>query len=184
MRERDSQRARVYRADRLLEARSTKLPQVKDVERFVKHAWGLKRLRDAYPKALGMSPPRVKDGRGCRNASGGYSSITIPLWARNAGVVCHELAHTILIREKGHKPAAHGWEFCAIFLDLVLYTLGRADHDFLKECFKKERVRFRPKRKRVLTDDQRAELRARFIKNAKEPVPGPELLAALLPAIG
>lgn len=176
MRLRDTQRARVYRADNALNGIAPKLPEVHDVEVFVKRVWASRRVAAAYPGAFKSGPPSVADGRGARHARGGVSRIVIPRWARNAGVVIHELSHTITRRHFGGQPAAHGWEFCQVYLDLTLYMLGREAHDALKAAFKKEGVRWRPKKKRApLSEEKRQELAARLavarLKRTKGPVP-------------
>lgn len=157
-RERDSQRARVYASDKALESLSKPLPKVADVEAYVERLFAMKRLAKKYPGAIrsGWSLPIVKDGRGVRRAKGGTSGIIIPLWARNEGVVCHELAHTIAWRHFGSAPAAHGWQYCAVYLDIVKWMMGRAAHDALKAAFKANKVRFRQPVKRKLTVEQRA----------------------------
>lgn len=186
MKPRDTQRAKLYRADEALNAFAPKLPEVIDVYRFVGKVWKSERVRSAFPKAtLHWGEPRIADGRGCRNARGGAHRIIIPRWARNAGVVLHELSHTITLRTYGHAMVpAHGWEFCDVYLRLTLYMLGREAHDALKAAMKKHGVRFRPKKKRAMTDEQKAaladRLKAARMAKLKE---GPALLAAMLPPI-
>jgi hypothetical protein len=92
--------------------------------------------------------------------------------------VLHELAHTITVREYGVYVAGHGWQFCAVYLGLVLCILGREKHDVLKAAFKAHRIRFTPPRpKRQLMSEQRTQLTerlaaAREAKTAKtEPRP-------------
>lgn len=146
---RDSQRGKLYKADDVLKSFAEPLPTVKDVERFVRKVWALKRVHIAFLKATPpRSEPRVKDGRGTRIARGGNGHINIPLWARNSAVVLHELAHTITRREYGMAVPGHGWEYCGVFLKLVLYVMGREAHDTFKSSMKEFRVKFRPPRKR------------------------------------
>lgn len=167
MKPRDTQRARVYRADSALIEIAKPLPTVRDVERFVARAWASKRVQAAFPASIKRyRVPRVRDGRGCRNASGGAGGITIPLWARNEAVVIHELAHTMICRfELSHnvRLASHGWHYCDAYLKLTLYLMGREAHDVLKAAFKANGVRFRaPRRARVVTAEERAVLVARL----------------------
>lgn len=160
---RDTQRSKLYRAEGALDPFSQPLPTVDDVERFALKVWRSERVRKAFRTVSLSSPPRVKDGRGTSWARGGYSTINIPLWARNTRIVLHELAHTIHIREGGARGAAHGWQYAAVFLKLVLYMAGREAHDALKASFKEHRVKFRPPRqKRELTTEQRAALATRL----------------------
>lgn len=173
VKERDSQRAKVYKADDVLKPFATPLPEVRDVKRFVRRVWSSKRVRQQYPYATSPTrwvnhPPRVDDGRGCRRALGGLSGITIPRWARKTDVVIHELAHVIVCRELGNETAGHGWQFCSVYLRLVLLFVGREAHDALKASFRQHRVRYTPPRKRApLSPEAKAALVARL--NAGKP---------------
>lgn len=162
MRERDTQRARVYKCDRILMATAAKLPTVRDMERFVKKTFASKRVQEAYPKAMWRALPSVSDGRGRRRACGNEYGIRMPVWARDEAVVLHELAHTITMRLGGNE-AFHGWQFCAVYLKLVLYMMGREAHDTLKAAFKANRVRFtEPRKRKPLDPEARAILVARL----------------------
>lgn len=167
MRERDSQRSRVYASDTALIKVAKPLPEVKDVERYCKRAFKSKRVQKAFPRSVKVWRPlvKVKDGRRCRRASGGVSSITIPRWARNEAVVTHELAHTFTLREHGSELAAHGWQFCQTYLKLTHILMGKEAHDTLKRAFKENRVKFRPPRKkRHLSPEQREQLVERMAR--------------------
>lgn len=50
--------------------------------------------------------------------------------------------------------AAHGWQYAAIYLDLVHFCMGKEAADALKAAFKDHKVRFRPKRQRTVTPQQ------------------------------
>ncbi len=166
--ERDSQRSKLYKADNVLKPLAKPLPDVQDVEKFADRLWKMKRLMNKYPRAAMKNRPTVKDGRGCRNALGGAWSITIPMWARRTDVVCHELAHTITIREFGWNTAGHGWRFCSVYLDVVKWMMGKEAHDALKASFKKDKVRFTKPTKRALSIEHRAVLSERMKRiNAK-----------------
>lgn len=167
--ERDQQRSRVYKAEKVLSKFAEPLPKVNDVERYVKEVWKSKRVQNAFPKAVRPyvhgfgqtygSEPTVKDGRGIRKAKGHQHWIAIPLWARNSYIVTHELAHTITRREHGTKVAGHGWQYCEIYLTLVLYMLGREAHDVLKASFKQHRVRFtKPRERKPLSPERREQM--------------------------
>ena len=163
MRGRDSQRSRVYKSDKALVAIAKPLATMPEVERFVKRVFGMKRVADAFPRSrLPGWLPEVRDGRGRRKAGGCASYITMPLWSRNEAIVLHELAHTICQREHNNSTG-HGWEYCAIYLTLVLHAMGRDAHDVLKAAFKENRVRYTAPRKRKPVDPARkAELVARL----------------------
>jgi len=51
--------------------------------------------------------------------------------------------------------AWHGWQFCDIYLRLVLYVMGREAHDALKASFKVARIKYRQPRTREWTPEQR-----------------------------
>ena len=165
---RDTQRSKVYAAERAAfeNLPIEKFESVKDVERFLKYIWKLKRVQNEwFSSVVGVNPPRVGDGRGCRRALAcGAWEIKLPKWARQDWVAVHELAHIIHHRSGNWRKteAAHGWQFCAIYLKLVLYVLGREKHDALKAAFKAHKVRFTEPRKRNLTDEQRQALADRL----------------------
>lgn len=160
---RDTQRAKVYRADRALDPLSLPIKTISEIEDFVAKAWKSKRLQAAFPRALRQPPPSIRDGRGCTIARGGETFLTLPKWARTEGIIIHELAHTITRRERGLIPAAHGWEFCATYLTITLHVMGRMAHDALKAAFKKHRVRYTAPRKGTpLTPERKARMVAQL----------------------
>jgi putative metallohydrolase (TIGR04338 family) len=161
-RERDTQRGRVYKSDAALRPFARSLPTVADIEKFVAKTFASRRVQAAWPDST-MWLPDVHDGRGRRRAGATSSYITMPRALRDEGIVLHELAHTICRREHGLLVAGHGWQYCAIYLKLALYMLGREAHDALKAAFKVNRVRFSPPRRRKpLTPEQRAMLADRL----------------------
>lgn len=160
---RDSQRSRVYKAERHVHHLGAPLREVKDIERFIKKQLARKAITRRYPDATRRV--EVGDGRGRRAACAwGDWKISIPLWARHEVVVIHELAHIVTNRHFGsYGVAAHGWQFCSVFLDLVRFIMGREAHDALKGSFKKYRVKFsKPRARKPLTDEQKAALAARL----------------------
>lgn len=157
---RDSQRSKVYKADKSLDQFSTKYDNLIACTHLVKRVWRMQRFKSAFPEAARLSPPSVIHR--ClyrRTAWGGFWAINLPEWARTTGIVVHELAHTICARQYRHEGhPAHGWQFCEIYLKLTLYVMGREAHDALKAAFKENRVKYRPPRKRQITPEQRAVL--------------------------
>lgn len=164
MAERDTQRSKLYAAERdALIAYSKPLPSVKDVEEYLRKQMRRATLKRRYGDAVDLKvwPIRVTDGRGTRHAlAHGTRKISLPLWARHEWVVLHETAHIIHERlaitpgwRQGDRTrelaggAAHGWQFAAVFLDLVRFCMGAEAGDALKVAFKARRVRFKPKRK-------------------------------------
>lgn len=172
--ERDTQRAKLYRSEQALVPFSKPLPSTKDVTRYLVRQSTRATLVRRYGSAVDMTkrPVTVKDGRGRLSACawGGYA-ISIPLWARNDRVVLHEWAHVIHSRlafrcqdaervAELRGGAAHGWQFAAIYLDLVHFCMGAEAADALKASYRACHVRFRPKQKRVATPEQIARLAA------------------------
>ncbi len=168
MRVRDTQRSKLYRAEAVLHKWKKPLPSVDDVVTYVIKVFGSKRVAAAFPTVALSSPPRVKDGRGNRSAKGGTYHISIPRWARNDVIVLHELAHTITRRAYPINCAGHGWQFCATYLKLLLYFIGREAHDALKAEMKATRVRFRPPRKSVPLSPERREQMIAVLAAARE----------------
>lgn len=184
MKERDTQRAKLYRAEReALESLKSPLPTITDVERYLTKQCKRKTLRKRYGDAVDLDhwPMSVSDGRGTRNAlSHGPNLISLPKWARNDWVTLHEFAHSLHKRlsyarrrtygRAGTRTyelqggASHGWQFAAIFLDLVHFCMGKEASTALKAAFKKHRVRWKPKTKRHITPEQRFALQQRMAK--------------------
>lgn len=181
---RDTQRSRVYKAERdALKPLQRKLSSLSEVKLLVRQVWASKRVAENWPKAITgyqfmpkradgswgeyRSRPRVIDGRGARWAWGGSTYIKIPsraAWAMVDWVVLHELAHTIHCRlDNPRREASHGWQYCAIYLQLVLYFMGRPAHNALKAAFKANKVRFRaPRKGPELSPERKAELVGRL----------------------
>ncbi len=154
---RDSQRSKVYRAERaaFLGTPYSKSMELNDIEKWVQ------RIVDSpwTQKHLGKrNQIKVKDGRGTTWARGSRSGwINLPRWARVNWIVLHELSHVY-----SSKGPVHGWNFCRIFLMLVRHWMGQEAHDALKKSFKKHRVRFTEKKKRIISEEQRQALRQRL----------------------
>ena len=71
---------------------------------------------------------------------------------RDEGILIHELAHTVVIREYGRHSdiEAHGWQFCAVYLKLVRAMMGREARDILKRAMISNGVKFSlPRKKRL-----------------------------------
>lgn len=158
-RPRDTQRAKLYRAERS----AFKDPQwnaLMDlgtctiyIERVLHSAFWKEHVKHTYPL-------NIRDGRGCRKASAGADRITLPCWARKHWVILHELSHTGIGRTlRRSEVAAHGREFAAFYLRLVRHFLGVAAHDALRDAFRANGVRYKPKKK--LTPEALAVLRER-----------------------
>lgn len=151
MKARDSQRAKLYRAERLHSywAKTKLMDSLDGVHQFVadvtRKTWFT--VRWPYAQAVKVGGKwtdrwRIKDGRGCRSARGSHLFMVLPCWARHPLVILHEMAHGLSCDDP-----AHGWRFAETFLTLVHHTLGKDAGDELKRLFRENRVHFRPKRK-------------------------------------
>lgn len=147
-RPRDTQRARLYRAEHEVfgvppESKwpCLKFPAVKQfVHAMLGEPW--------FQAEFGVFPEvRIKDGRGTRHAYSAYDLkrqavlFSFPRWARSAPVLLHEIAHPASLHRHG-MVAAHGPEFAATYLCLVRHHLGAEPHDRLIEAFTRHRVRY------------------------------------------
>jgi putative metallohydrolase (TIGR04338 family) len=148
--QRDQQRARLYRAEKVvLKGKTKPLPTVADIEAYIAKMQSRVTLVKRFGPAL-TRPIRVKDGRGTSIARGGVNHINMPLWSRNEFITLHEVAHVIAQRLHGTALAGHGWEYANIYLQLVQSMLGREKCEELKASFKAEKVRWTAKRKIIV----------------------------------
>jgi putative metallohydrolase (TIGR04338 family) len=166
-RERDSQRGKLYRCEGVLRHAGETHESVQDVEKFLRYVWSLKRVRDAFPKATSWDPPGIHHGGGRQNAAADSFRLFLPKWARRTNIILHELAHTITRREYGLGVAGHGWQFCAAYLSLVLYVMGRESHNLLKKSMKAHRVRFKEPRQKKPMDPERRVRMAVILASAR-----------------
>jgi hypothetical protein len=194
VRERDSQRSKVYRAEG---------------EAFGKNFWD---ARPAEPiertraracailtsKAVEKRWPHVakawRDGRIAIDEAHGNQRrglawshrVSLPDWTRkptNWWVLHHELAHVIRARTDG-RGAGHGWEFCDTYVFLVRHTHGEAEARALEASFRKHKVRFKAKRK--LSPERLAQLRERgkqLAATRKAARPAPSCQACASPTV-
>lgn len=164
---RDSQRGKVYKAERtvwenkLAAERIETVPEIqKWVDKICSYAW--------FKRRFGQIRIRVEDGRGRRAAGGervmfctldfstgsrevkevydGY--IKMPLWSRTKLIILHEMSHVL----NKYKPA-HGRFFARCFLTVVNHVLGKDVYKELAKAFKENRVKYLPFRE--MTDEAR-----------------------------
>ena len=139
---RDSQRGKVYKAERDLPEVEQNGMNIHEVRAWVDKIMRSRWMKSRYPQAYCVGMVDVKDGRGATWARGGYLYIKIPRWARSEFIVLHELSHTIVARTKSKPVASHGREFCSIFLALVRRWMGSEVANRLKAAFKEHRVKY------------------------------------------
>jgi putative metallohydrolase (TIGR04338 family) len=150
-RERDSQRKKLYDAERAVFTDFYKphFTTVQECQAFVDSVLARKRVQSHYKRA--KRPVLVRPGHGARSAFGGYGHVTLPRWARSRHVILHELAHAL-------EPAgaAHGWQFAQCYLWLVRQALGVEAAAKLEASFKAHKVRYRkPRTRKPMTQEQR-----------------------------
>ena len=159
---RDTQRQKVYDSENAaFDKRKSEGMTVAEAQAFIDKCCSSAVLRRRYPRA-GIEFT-VTDGRGRRRACftpWPYNELRMPRWSRSRWVLLHELAHALTF---SRKQAWHSWEFCECYLYLVRVFLGRGQEELLKREFKARRVKYRPPRKRQLTEDQRSAARERIL---------------------
>lgn len=177
---RDNQRQRVYDAESEWRAgfdgfeafndqTNPRFESLDDIARFYRRVLTAKRVLKRWPFLMGVRPPKVEPGNGC--AAYGFSRVKFTIRGRNLKTALHELAHVIhdfgadptLTASHGMRPPTkeedprwyegHGYQFCKIYLDLVLLYMGRTKRDGLRAAFRKHRVRYKVPRK--LSPEQR-----------------------------
>jgi putative metallohydrolase (TIGR04338 family) len=158
-RERDSQRSKLYTAEHTI-PRGLELREMDAIigylERVMAHQW--------YRRHYGaIDRYELQDGRGRSSAAGGLAwrstaRMTFPTWSRCERILLHELAHAITRKLHGFECAAHGWQFAAVFLDLVRHFMGAEVGEQLRLAFRENRVRYAaPRKGRPMTPEQRSQ---------------------------
>lgn len=143
-RPRDSQKTKLYRCEETVSAwgkgRMAELSDVRFyVQRIVQSAW----WRHRYPNITYIT---VNKGRG----RGGFayttkSLITLPEHAWHPMYIIHEMAHIAADHDGSYKTiAAHGPEYCRIYLDIVQHAMGQQVVDELRSCMDRDEVKYDP----------------------------------------
>lgn len=173
---RDSQRSKVYEAERaafrslgfFTEAYPSLSLCHEKISKWMDEAWFKRRFGEGH--ALTLRGGRGKARGGLREIVRGevikVVSIKLPPWARNSFVMLHELAHacTMLRHEtalRHENVAAHGPEYCKIYLELVAHYLGQEYAEKLECQFRVHNVRYRTRKqvkRKPLTAEQKAAL--------------------------
>lgn len=159
-RPRDSQRSKVYAAERkhsewkdavytlggswtttqhfTEQGERIPIPTIQEtrafVNKIVKSAWFKRR----WPRRS-LAGVYIKDGRGTRNATGSNTgTLNFPRWSRFPLVICHELAHVVTSSAR----RSHGRVYCHNYLAIVRHVMGKEASDELKRCFKEGKVKY------------------------------------------
>lgn len=163
-RERDSQRKKLYTAERetfTYHAQSIGLDECATLVSKIQNSDYI--TRKYMPRWPGRIA--VTDGRGSRRALSHGGKISLPVWARMKWMVIHEMAHELHRYQRAGRngAAGHGWQYAEIYLDLVGHFMGHADRDRLKESFRKHRVKYcAPRKGRILSEAEKQALRDRL----------------------
>lgn len=141
-RPRDSQRSRVYAAERCLPQHNVNVfGDVAQTQKFLDDVLAQRWFRVRWNLRGGVE---VRPGRGAASAAGGH--INVGRRCRNPAVVLHELAHEIIRRDtRGGlaEHAAHGPAFAAVLAYLVRQVMGPEPAQALVAQFRAHRVRYR-----------------------------------------
>ena len=133
-RPRDSQRARLYRAEGQLDP-GRRLPTVARMQAWVD---GLA-ATDWFVDHWGTRTFEVRPGFGHRRATADMDGVLqMPKWARSELVLLHEIAHCV-------TPltfASHGPEYAGVLLALARRGMGPGTAQRLEDAFAQERVRW------------------------------------------
>ena len=140
---RDSQRSKVYEAEKGLDAFYGPRLSWEATQAFARRV--VRESKSWGNWDTGARWIEVRDGRGRSNAGGCSRYIAMPRWSRTRLVIIHELAHTCQHRSRyPYEDAAHGPVFARIYLDLVEEFLGREVSSELALAFRKCKVRVWP----------------------------------------
>lgn len=166
LKERDSQREKLYRAERAVrdEHGGKQFESVEEMQAYIDNLLRQEWFNRTWPHVIHRVT--VHSGAGNRRATcshcwGGYNrcpEIKMPRWARCEQILLHELAHALT----PVGAAAHGWEFAQAMLRLVKNRIGKEAEKALRLSFRKHRVRMKPKRSRPMSEEQKAALRERL----------------------
>jgi len=168
-RQRDGQRQKVYDAEKPFRNVGEPVADIEAASKLVVKLLNNARIKRLYDHKIGKKPIRVRLTRidsGKSHASESHIALH-PEWGLTRLVIAHELAHVIVRRTHGYYGAqGHGPEFCAVYLDLVQAALGIEVRNQLIESFKAHRVKFRLRKKREYTQEQRRAM-AENLKKAR-----------------
>jgi putative metallohydrolase (TIGR04338 family) len=133
-RPRDSQRARLYRAENEVDA-GRALPTVAVMQAYVDGVAAAGWFTDRW----GARSFEVRPGYGHKRATADAEGVLqMPRWARREMTILHEVAHCV-------TPvtfAAHGHEYAGVLLAIVRRAMGLAKAQALEESFDRHRVRW------------------------------------------
>lgn len=158
--ERDSQRQKIYDASdyarRAISDLSNNFSSLADIQSFTNVLTSTIWFR----KRFGVHAITVTTRHVDASANRWSSTIRFSKDWRNMLTVLHEIAH--IARHSG-TGAAHGRFFARTLIALVDHVVGKEAAEVLKTEFKKERVKYLPRR--VLSKETKEKMRQNFINN-------------------
>lgn len=135
---RDSQRAKVYRAQEQL-PKGKHLKTMAEMQAYVDKIHSTRWFQKRWPRLYNIE---VRDGRGRRSACAGWGQIKMPKWSRYEVYILHEIAH-LLTKEKHYSVPSHGREFVKNFIALLEWKMKINP----RSVFREYRVKWHSKRR-------------------------------------
>ena len=133
-RPRDSQRARLYRAEGEVDS-GRRLPTVARMQSYVDAVVAT----DWFLARWGERTLDVRPGFGHRRATADQNGVLqMPKWARSELVLLHEIAHCLTPVD----VAAHGPEYAGVLLALARRAMSPGTAQRLEDAFARQRVRW------------------------------------------
>jgi putative metallohydrolase (TIGR04338 family) len=149
---RDSQRTRLYTAERVIRKQGRTFDSIEEIQAYVDRLTASAWWKRRYPERKITVVPKH---HGAATAWSWRSRIEMPRWSWCEAVVLHEVAHIATDRKYGSSAAAHGREYARTFLELVRHKMGKDAGADLKASFTEHRVKHSLPRK-PMSEEQRA----------------------------
>ncbi len=144
VRPRDSQKAKLYRAEeRVPHWGQGLMDELSDVRYYIQQLTQSRWWKSRYPDLPYVTVNLAKSRGG--HAYGHKRLITLPRNAWHPMYILHEVAHVATFYRMGRTyklHAAHGPEFCATYLELVEHCLGAEVADVLRKEMELRGVRY------------------------------------------
>lgn len=134
---RDSQRAKVYRAQEQL-PKGRYLKTMAEMRAYVDEIHSTRWFQKRWLRPHNI---KVRDGRGRRNACAYWGAIKMPKWSRYEIYILHEMAH-LMPKGVNHTVASHGREFVKNFIALLEWKMKINP----RPVFREYRVKWHSKR--------------------------------------
>lgn len=133
-RPRDSQRARLYRAENEVDG-GRALPTVAALQAYADEVAG----SGWFTARWGARTFVVRPGHGHTRATADPAGVLqMPRWARRELTLLHEMAHCVT----PVTVAAHGLEYAGVLLSIVRRAMGLGPAQALEDAFARHRVKW------------------------------------------